>query len=103
MRESESKRVQARGVAEGEGEAGFPTWGSIPEPRDQDLSPRQRLNPQSHPGAPATIDFLNELTDVTPSHQKLSFPIDLKCCFCHALNSRMNVNLVLSVFLAIFK
>ena len=40
------------GEAEGEGEAGSPTWGSIPGLWDRDLSRRQTLNSLSHPGAP---------------------------------------------------
>ena len=32
-------------------------WGSIPGPRDHDLSQRQTLNQLSHPGAPSTHIF----------------------------------------------
>ena len=53
------EKAQARGAAEGEGEAGCPRsrkpdWGPIPGPRDHDLSQRQMLN---HPGTPSLKSF----------------------------------------------
>ena len=58
---TEKERAQARGAAEGEGEAGSPpgrepdSQGSIPEPGDHDLSQRQMLKQLGHPGAPKNV------------------------------------------------
>ena len=44
----EREQAQVGRGAEGKGD----TWGSIPGPRDNDLSQRQTLNQLSHPGTP---------------------------------------------------
>ena len=50
----------------GEGKTGSPTWGSIPEPWDHDLSQWQTLNCLSHPDAPKSASSNHEILEFLP-------------------------------------